>query len=137
MHPDDVRFCIQTSRLLAHRSRATRAKVGCVIWDEKKRTIISVGYNGTAPGESNLMEHNGKTLPTVRHAEWNALEKLHFWQSWGKTMFVTHSPCESCARNIKKRGIHHVYYLENYGTAQGLNYLREHQIPVHRIMMLP
>ena len=137
MHQDDMTFCINVARLLARRSRATRAKVGCVIWNVKLRTIVSVGYNGTAAGEDNLMEMNGKTLDTVIHAEENALKKLSFWtRKRNLVLFVTHAPCLKCARAIVKLNVPKVYYLENYGTPEGLHHLREHQVDVKRLLML-
>lgn len=127
-------FCVQTVRILAQRSRALRAKVGCIIWDTKKRSIISLGYNGTPPGEDNTMEQNNVTLPTVIHAEMNALKKL----SWGfrnhHVLLVTHLPCALCAEHIVASGIRRVYYLDMYGTTEGLRILRHHHIHVTRII---
>ena len=136
MHRDDITFCMSVMNLLASRSRATRAKVGCVIWHPRKRTIIGVGFNGTEAGEDNTMEKDGKTLETVIHAEENALMKCSWWQLRKSILFVTHSPCLSCAMKIKKYGVRMVYYLEPYGKADGLEYLRSHNIHVMRLLHL-
>lgn len=135
MKTPDVLFCIDVMKLLAHRSRATRAKVGCIIWHVKKRSIVSLGYNGTPENEDNIMELNGKTLPTVIHAEQNALKKLSWWQRRHLVLFVTHTPCENCARSIVSSGIKKVYYLENYGSSAGLTMLRNHNIEVKRLFL--
>ncbi len=58
MHQRDMLFCVDTVRRLSRNSRALRAKVGCVIWDMKRRTIVSLGYNGTPEGEDNEMERD-------------------------------------------------------------------------------
>jgi len=62
MHQLDLKLCVDVCRMLARRSRATRAKVGSVLWHPGKRTIISVGYNGTPEGEDNQMEVDWQDL---------------------------------------------------------------------------
>lgn len=132
IHQEDAMFCVRVARLLSARSRASRLRVGCVIWDSKKRTIVSVGYNGTVPGASNVMEVDNVTLPEVIHAEMNAISKLSFIQrrffSHRYIMFITHSPCASCASNIlKNTNIRYIYYLENYRSMSGVTMLRNHK----------
>lgn len=135
IHNEDMRFAIQTARALASRSRATRARVGCIIWDKKLRTIVSLGYNGTLPGEDNTMEKDGKTLASVVHAEVNALKKLSFWAPASRyCLIVTHAPCLNCAAEIVASGIREVYYCEFYGSAAGLTYLQDHGVAVKRVL---
>lgn len=133
----DLHFCVRVARLLGARSRAVRARVGCVIWDAKLRTIVSVGYNGTPPGSDNTMEIDNVTLDSVIHAEMNCLSKLSFFQkhfSNNLLMVVTHTPCLKCAQEIVKTKMKHVYYLDNYGNHAGLLLLREKKIPMTRIV---
>ena len=135
MHQRDMLFCVDVVKRLARNSRATRAKVGCIIWDVKKRTIVSLGYNGTPEGEDNQMELNNVTLDTVVHAEMNALRKLSWYQRKRHfVLFVTHAPCKNCAAEIVKSGIRKVYYLDNYGSAAGLEHLRAHHVDVRRLL---
>jgi len=135
MHPEDARFCVDVVRRLARNSRATRAKVGCVIWDMKHRTIISLGYNGTPEGTDNEMERDHVTLPTVVHAEMNALRKLRWYQRRRHLiMFITHAPCHACAMAMVKAGIRKVYYLDNYGKPTGLQHLRMLGVEVKRLL---
>jgi len=120
---------------LSRNSRALRAKVGCLIWDMKRRTIISLGYNGTPEGEDNLMERDNVTLDTVVHAEMNALRKLRWWEMRKHlVLFVTHAPCKRCAEMIVKHRIRKVYYLDNYGAPSGLEHLRAHHVDVRRLL---
>ena len=135
MHKDDMRLCVDVCKMLSRRSRATRAKVGSVLWHPKKRSIISLGYNGTPEGEDNLMEVNGKTLETVIHAEQNVLRKVFWWTSRRCILFVTHSPCVKCAKMIVKKGVRKVYYLDNYGSHQGVEHLRHHGVSVIRLLV--
>lgn len=135
MHPSDIQYCVDVVKITARRSRARRAQVGCVIWDVRKRSIVSMGYNGTPAGTSNVMEVDDKTLPEVIHAEANALRKLSrfAWFSRPYVLFVTHLPCLNCAKMILQYPIQQVYYLENYGSAAGLNVLRASDIAIHRL----
>ena len=134
MHQLDMKLCVDVCRMLARRSRATRAKVGSVLWHPEKRTIISVGYNGTPEGQDNQMEVDGKTLDTVIHAEENVLRKVWFWTSRKCILFVTHAPCKRCARQIVAKGVKKVYYLENYGEPSGINLLRAAGVQVIRLI---
>jgi dCMP deaminase len=137
MHQGDMQLCVNVAKMLAKRSRAMRAQVGCVIWHTEKRTIISLGYNGTPAGEDNTMELNNKTLDTVIHAEINAIKKLSWWtRRKHLVLFVTHSPCVNCANAIVTAGIRKVYYLDNYGTPAGLNLLRDKGVEVKRLFTL-
>ena len=135
MHQRDMLFCVDTVRRLSRNSRATRAKVGCIIWDMKHRTIISLGYNGTPEGEDNEMERDNVTLDTLVHAEVNALRKLRWYQRRKHlVLFVTHAPCRHCAESIVKSRIKKVYYLDNYGAPSGLEHLRKHHVDVRRLL---
>ena len=135
MHQRDMLFCVDTVRRLSRNSRAQRAKVGCIIWDMKRRTIISLGYNGTPEGEDNQMELDNVTLDTVVHAEMNALRKLRWWERRKHlVLFITHAPCKRCAEMIVKYRIRKVYYLDNYGAPSGLEHLRAHAVDVRRLL---
>jgi dCMP deaminase len=99
---------------------------------------VSIGYNGTLPGEDNIMEMDNKTLPSVIHAEDNALRKLsrweRFWHHKHYTLFVTHTPCLNCAKMIVDAGVRRVYYLDNYGSHAGVEHLQKHQVEVMRLL---
>jgi dCMP deaminase len=135
IHPEDLRFCVNVARLLAARSRANRLRVGAVLWHPKRRSIISQGYNGTPAGTSNVMEAGNITLDTVVHAERNVFQKCHVWEGVGGIMVVTHSPCRTCAEQIRDRGVRKVYYLENYRDHAGVTLLRDAGIMVQRVLM--
>lgn len=134
MHHLDMKLCVDVCRLLARRSRATRAQVGSVLWHPGKRTIISLGYNGTPEGSDNQMEADGKTLDTVVHAEENVLRKVTWWVSRKCILFITHAPCKRCAQQIVKKGVKKVYYLDNYGEPSGIQLLRAAGVPVIRLL---
>lgn len=134
IHLEDLRFCVNTARALAARSRAERLRVGAVVWHPKRRTIIGIGYNAPAAGTSNIMERDGATLPEVIHAEQNALMRSPFWDIWGSIMVITHSPCGHCAQMMRDAGVRRVYYLENYRDPVGIHVLRSAGVAVQRVL---
>lgn len=89
----------------------------------KNNTPIAIGYNGTKPGRCNCCEdENGNTLPSVRHAEINALNKL--WNSEttakGAWMFATDSPCLDCVEDLHNAGVTHIFYSREYRLHEGI-----------------
>lgn len=111
-------------------SYCVRRKVGCIIVDGDR--VVSIGYNGTPPGDENVCEIDGVTKPEVIHAEDNALRKLNF-KAHGMSLFVTTAPCKSCADLIKDSGIAEVFYNECYNNTDGIDYLQSVGIPVRQI----
>ena len=95
---------------LALRSHCTRAQVGCVL--TKDTRIISIGYNGPPSGTHNCDEDfkeaggcpkdSKGSCSLALHAEQNAI--LYASKNGagieGSTIYVTLSPCISCARII-------------------------------------
>jgi len=111
----EANFMMDVAYRVADESRDTKVKVGCVI--AKDRNILSYGYNGTPSGYNNAMrdEYN-KTLPTVIHAEQNALAKLAKSTQSGEeaVLYCTVFPCMTCALSLIQAGIREVYYREEY-----------------------
>jgi dCMP deaminase len=115
-------------------STATRLKVGAIV--VKDGRIISIGYNGTPSGWDNCCEdEDNKTKPEVSHAEENALGKLAASHESGYNahMYITHSPCLSCAKLIYNSGISKVYYREKYRSDEGIMFLLKCGIEVNQI----
>lgn len=113
-------------------SVATRLKVGCLIY--KNDSVIALGVNGQPPGwKTEVCEDSeGKTLPTVRHAEHAALEKLYLSTetSEGASMFISHMPCLNCCLKIIAAKIKTVYYRHPYRCDEGIKYLNEMGVKV-------
>lgn len=81
-------------------------KVGAVIVDKKKR-IVSVGYNGFPRGVEDLQErYDNRPLKykLVCHAERNALDNAPLSVE-NCVMFVTLPPCNECMKSIIQKGI--------------------------------
>lgn len=122
---------MKVAYVYADLSSCKRRKVGCVII--KENTPIAIGYNGTPSGSDNCCETpDGKTKPTVIHAEDNALRKLtsSTESAKGSTMFITTAPCILCAPRIVDAGVKRVIYDEVYHNFDGIEYLQSRGIEV-------
>lgn len=137
-------------------STAVRLKVGSIIVKDDR--IISIGYNGMPPGWTNecetkhycddgdcseqlypkeanqWMNYKLITKPEVIHAEANAIAKLakSSESGDGSTMFLTHSPCIDCAKQIFTAGIKKVYYRDAYRSDEGVVFLQQCGVEVDK-----
>lgn len=118
----------------AERSTCLRKQVGAVI--AKDSRPISVGYNG-APSK---VEHCTKETCNEEqrckrtiHAEQNAIlfAARHGISLEGASLYTTLEPCLDCAKSIINAGIKHVYYLELYGSGEGLELLDHTGVSIH------
>lgn len=119
---------METAYLFSKRSTCGRAKVGCVLTDENKNNIISVGYNG---GISGLKNHCESSMPGqcgCIHAEPGALIK-----GKGPILYCTHMPCYQCAKLITNAGIKKVYYSEQYRNRAATALFSQKKIPLVQI----
>ena len=116
-------------------SEAERLKVGALLF--KNDSIISLGVNGQPPKwPIEVCEgEDGMTLPTVRHAEDAALQKL--WNSHetarGAYMCSSHAPCLNCSIKILTAGVEKVYYRHEYRSNEGVKYLVDNGVIVEKI----
>jgi dCMP deaminase len=120
---------MELAEKLAPRSHCVRAQVGAVL--TKDTRIISLGYNGPPAGTHNCdIEWPGVGCPRdskgscslALHAEQNAIlyAAKNNVSMEGATLYVTLSPCISCARVIFTTGIKKVYYKNSYAAYKGL-----------------
>lgn len=112
--------------LVAKRSTDPKFKVGACIVNRDNTKVLSIGYNGDEAGGLNerLSMEQGKS--GFIHAEINALIKCDYSESY-KKLYVTHSPCEICAKALINGGVSEVNYLIKYND-QGLNILEKRGI---------
>lgn len=98
-------------------SKSERLKVGAVLVLDKR--ILSVGFNGLPSGmEPDILEENNVTKPEVIHAELNCILNCakQGISILGATLYITHSPCQSCASLIVQSGIKQIIYKDDYRT---------------------
>jgi dCMP deaminase len=131
MKPSFDSIYMDLAQSLALRSHCTRAQVGAVL--TKDTRIISIGYNGPPQGTHNCDEdfHEEGGCPKdskgscslALHAEQNAIlyASKNGASIEGSTIYVTLSPCISCARIIYSMKIKRVIYLNSYAAYKGLS----------------
>jgi len=116
-----------------------RRKVGCII--VLPNGLLSQGWNGMPSGMTNVCqtEVDGElvTKPEVIHAEANALDKLtnSTLSSTGSTVYVTASPCMSCAIRLHGAKIARLVYRDDYRIRDGLDFLRDRGVLIHKLEM--
>lgn len=131
---------MKVAQLTAKLSYAKRKKVGSVL--VKDNRIVSVGFNGTPAGfpnccEDTLPDGSLVTKSIVVHAEANAL----FWCAKteiiteGATMYLTLSPCSTCALGLIQSGIKRVVYLEAYRDTSGIAVLEKAGVKVEQLSL--
>lgn len=134
----EFNFFMKSALLAAQNSYAIRNKVGVVF--VKDGRIICSGWNGQPTGfdnccEEKLKDGTLKTLPTVIHAEANA---ICFCAKNGISLinskvYITLSPCINCALLLIQSGIKEVYYYEQYRDNSGIKLLNKCGIKVINI----
>ena len=114
------------AEVVAKRSNCTRRHVGAVVM--KDHHILATGYNGTPRGVKNCFEGGcprcaGKTESGTHleeclctHAEQNAIcqAALYGHALEGGTIYITISPCLTCAKLLVNAGIKEVVYGGDY-----------------------
>jgi len=114
------------AEVVAKRSNCTRRHVGAVVM--KDNHVLATGYNGTPHGVKNCFEggcprcagttqsgtHLEECLCT--HAEQNAICQAAYYGHAldGGTIYVTISPCLTCAKLLINAGIREVVYGGDY-----------------------
>jgi dCMP deaminase len=127
---------LRMAQIWAENSYCKRSQVGCLI--VKNKTIISDGYNGTPTGFPNVCEDcENRTLPTVLHAEANAITKLakSTNSAEGATLYVTLSPCFECAKLIIQAGIKRIVYSETYRNTDSFELFEKAGIQIKQITL--
>ncbi|MBR1870497.1 MAG: cytidine/deoxycytidylate deaminase family protein [Kiritimatiellae bacterium] len=116
--------------VVSRRANCSRRKVAAVI--VKDNHILSTGYNGTPRGVENCFSGgcarcagktpSGKNLEECRcvHAEQNAICQAAYYgvSTAGATIYITISPCLTCAKLIINAGIREVVYGGDYAFGE-------------------
>lgn len=118
---------MQMALVVANRSKDPSTQVGACLVSEDNR-ILSLGYNGTPNGWDDASFPWGKTgddgletkYPFVIHAERNAVLNHSGLNSQlrGSRVYVTHFPCNECAKELAQVGVSEVVYLNSYDGSE-------------------
>lgn len=145
MKPSYDDIYMELAEKLALRSHCVKAQVGAVL--TKDTRIVSLGYNGPPAGTHNCDEEfpiegcprdSKGSCSLALHAEQNAI--LYAVKNntaiEGSTLYVTLSPCISCARVIYTTGIKRVLFKNSYAeykkipNDEGVDFLRKFGVEV-------
>ena len=124
--PDWDTYFMDIAHVVSTRGNCVRRRVAAVV--VKDRRIISTGYNGTPRGVKNCNDGgcprcagnapSGSALGDClcSHAEENSITQAayHGISTNGAVIYVTLSPCLTCAKMIINAGIREVVYDEEY-----------------------
>lgn len=126
-------YFLKIARLVSTRATCPRRMVGCVTIN-KHGHILSTGYNGVPKGyfhctESPCGGQNNKTGEGLNscmatHAEQNALLQCRDVMEID-TIYVTTSPCITCAKLIANTACKTVVYGEEYKDTSGVDMLKK------------
>ncbi|MCQ2389214.1 MAG: dCMP deaminase family protein [Kiritimatiellae bacterium] len=119
-------YFMEIAHVVAKRSNCSRRQVAAVIVQDNH--LVSAGYNGTPRGVKNCFDggcprcaghvKSGEKLEECLcvHAEQNAICQAarHGHATAGATIYVTISPCLTCAKLIVNAGIREVVYGGDY-----------------------
>lgn len=130
-HPVDLRpswddYFMDIAHVVKRRANCSRRQVAAVLVLDRR--IIATGYNGTPRGVTNCFEGGcarcASNVPSgsglgeciCSHAEENAITQAayHGIRTKGATIYVTLTPCLTCAKMIINAGIVEVVYDEEY-----------------------
>lgn len=137
-------YFMDVAKRTAENSYAVRSKVGAIL--VKDNRIIATGWNGTPAGFDNCCEEKYvkgpsindiglRTKPEVIHAEANAIYfcAKHGISTEGASLYITLSPCATCALALIQAGIIAVYYHEKYRDDTGLKILQKANIKTEQL----
>jgi len=126
-------YFLKIAKLVASRSTCPRRSVGCVIVN-KYFHIKATGYNGvpksfkhcidTPCGGQNQKSGEGLNSCMATHAEQNALLQCDNVMDI-HTIYITTSPCITCAKLIANTGCKVVIYSDEYKDTTGIEMLKK------------
>ncbi len=107
--------------LISERSTCSRLQVGTVIASTDHRYIYAMGYNGGASGQANECASLEPGMCGHIHSEINACINCVTPRTTEKLVYVTHLPCEQCAKClVNLGGVREVVYLNDYRLKHSL-----------------
>lgn len=117
----------EMAKLVSSWSKDPSTKVGAVIVNELNQ-VLSIGYNGFPRGvNDDPSRYADRSLKHsfVLHAERNALDNA-FTDVRGASLYVTHFPCNECAKGIVQKGIKKLFSPKPDPSKQYIQDLTNH-----------
>ena len=127
MRQDWDSYFLTIAEQVATRATCNRLMVGTVL--VKDNMIISTGYNGSIHNHEHctdvgcLLNDQGRCIRTI-HSEQNAILHADRSELKGATAYVTHFPCETCAKLLAQVGIVRIVYRNDYKSDRSISFLK-------------
>ncbi|WP_338750250.1 cytidine/deoxycytidylate deaminase family protein [Bacillus sp. FJAT-52991] len=120
-------YFLDIAEVVSTRSTCNRLHVGCVIVKDKH--IVATGYNGSIHGHEHCDEEgcllsDEKRCIRCLHAELNAVLHADRDRLKGAAAYVTHEPCENCAKTLAQAGIQRIIYRHAYPNKWNQHFLK-------------
>lgn len=137
-------YFMAITKLVSTRSVCLRRKVGAILVVNKR--IIATGYNGPPKGLEhcdvkgcirdiqNIAHGEHQEICRGLHAEQNALIQSALSGSTckGATIYITHQPCNVCAKMLINAEIVRIVYSGDYPDTHALEILAEAKIQLEK-----
>jgi dCMP deaminase len=125
---------MRLAQALAERSTCRRLQVGTVITSTDYRKVLAVGYNGNASGLSNSCDRDEVGNCGCLHSEENAVINCDSPRSVEKIVFVTHLPCEMCAKRLINLGnVKRIVFGADYRSQKSRELFAQTGIPIEQL----
>ena len=115
---------------VAKRATCSRLQVGSVMTSIDYRKVLAIGYNGNASGLHNGCDRDQPGNCGCQHSEINLCINCDSPRGTDKIVFVTHLPCQMCAKALINLGnVKKVYYANLYRDTTSLSFFDQVGIP--------
>ncbi len=133
--PEFKTIWLRLAEDLALRSTCGRKQVGCVVVSADNRQVLSMGYNGNAPGLPNRCDDaNVSGRCGCIHAEANAVFSCRESRTTLKAVYVSVAPCLMCAKALLQLGnVRWVVYRKAYRDHAGTKLLQKQGINTEKV----
>lgn len=121
--PTREEWLFNIAEAVARRGTCSRLQVGAIA--VRGGQLLAAGYNGAPRGMPHCVHTDDSPCTRAVHAEVNVIASAaRYGTSLRRAeLYVTHSPCPSCAALLINAGISRVHYIEAFRDLDGLDLL--------------
>lgn len=134
--PTRDQWCMSLAGLIAMRSTCSRLNVGALATRDGQ--LLAAGYNGAPSGMPHCVHKDLEPCRRSVHAEVNVIASAAKYgvSLQSASLYVTHSPCLSCAGLLINAGIRSVMYMHDFRDTSGLELLQEAGVGIMQYSLL-
>lgn len=123
-------WLINLATVISQRSTCSRLHVGAIA--VRSGQLLAAGYNGAPAGLPHCVHTDDQPCTRAVHAEVNCIASAARYgvSLEGAEVYVTHSPCVSCAGLLVNAGISKVSFYIPFRDESGINLLENAGVSV-------